>query len=71
MELNLELKSVATEIVDTMHSSRRNNHNDFMVALQRKFGDENKRELSRIEVRSWVQKDNESLQIYSIEGERL
>ena len=39
------------EILETMPASIRNNYNDLMVALQRKFGDEPKRELYRMELR--------------------
>ena len=59
MELILALKGVATEILETMPASRRNNYNDLMVALQRKFGDEYKRELYCMELR--YKKANESL----------
>ena len=45
LELTLALKGVATEILETMSANRKNNYNDLMVALQRKFGDEPKREV--------------------------
>ena len=52
----LSLKGVAAEILETMPTSRRNDYNDFLVALQRKFDDEHKRELHRMELRSRDQK---------------
>ena len=42
-----------------------------MVALQRKFGDEHKRELYRMELRCRAQKVNESLQAFAIKVEKL
>ena len=53
-----------------MSTSRRNNYNDLMVALQRKFGDEHKRELYRMKLRL-VQNANDSLQSFAMEVERL
>ena len=54
-----------------MSASRRNNYNDLMVALQRKFGDKQNRELYRIDLRCRAQKANESLQAFAMEVERL
>ena len=42
-----------------------------MVALQRKFGDERKRELYPMELRCRPQRANESLLAFAMEGERL
>ena len=64
------LKGIAAEILDTMPASCRNNY-DLMVALQRKFGDERKREVYRMELRRRAQKANESLQAFVVEVERL
>ena len=36
----LRLKGAAVELLETMPTSRRNNYNELMVALQYKFGDE-------------------------------
>ena len=51
LELILVLKCVAAEILEIMSASHRNNYNDLMSVLQRKFGDERKRELYRMELR--------------------
>ena len=64
VELILALTGVAAEILETMPISRRNNYNDIFVAFQSKFGDENKRELYRMELRWLSQKANESLQAF-------
>ena len=45
-----------------MPATSRNNYNDLIVDLQRKFGDEHKCELYHMEVRWRSQKANESLQ---------
>ena len=45
LEVILALKVVAAEILETMPASCRNNYSDLMMALQRKFCDETKREL--------------------------
>ena len=39
LELILALKGATAEILETIPTSRRNNYNELMVALQRKFGD--------------------------------
>ena len=71
MEVILALKGVASEILEIMPASRRNNYNDLMAALQRKFGDDCKRQLYRIELRCRTQKTKESLKGYAVEVERL
>ena len=71
LELILAMKGMPAEILETMPASRRNNYNDFMVALQRKFGDEHKRELYCMELKYRAQKANESLQAFAMEVERL
>ena len=71
MELILALKGAAVEILETMPASCRNNYNDIIVALQRRFDDEHKRELYRMELRCSAQTANESLQTFAMEGERL
>ena len=71
LELILALKGVAAQILETMPASSRNNYTDLMAALQRKFGDEHKRELYRMELRCRTQKADESLQAFAMEVERL
>ena len=51
VELILALKAAAAGILESIPSSRRNNYNELMVALQRKFGYEHKRQLYRMELR--------------------
>ena len=67
----LALKGTAAEIIETMPASCRSNYNDFMMALQSKFGDEHKRELYRMELKCHAQKANESLQAFVMEVDRL
>ena len=45
LELILAIKGAAAEILKTLPTSRRNNYNELMLALQRKFGYEHKRAL--------------------------
>ena len=71
LELILVLKGAAAGILETIPTSLRNNYNQLMVALQRKFGDEHKRELFRTELRCREQKANEPLQAFAMEVERL
>ena len=68
LELILALKGVAAEILETMPTSRRNNYNDLMVAIQREFDDVHKRDLYR---NCRAQKANESLQAFAMVVERL
>ena len=64
------LKGVAADILATLSASCRNNdYTDLKVALQRKFGDEHKRELYRMELRSSTQKANERLVQLTYPGE--
>ena len=65
------MKRISAEILVTMPTRCRNNYNDLMVALQRKFGDEHKSELYRMELRCRAQKANESLHAFAMEVERL
>ena len=66
------LKGVAADILATLSASCRNNdYTDLKVALQRKFGDEHKRELYRMELKCHAQKANESLQAFVMEVDRL
>ena len=58
LELILALKGVAAEILETIPTSRRNNYSVLMLALQRKFGNEHKRELYRVELKCREQKAN-------------
>ena len=69
LELILPLKGAAAG--ESIPTSRRNNYNELMVALLRKFSDEYKRELYRMELRCRAQKANESLQAFAVEVERL
>ena len=55
LELIPALRGVPTDILEAMPASRRNNYND----LKRKFSDEYKRELYRIELRCRAEKANE------------
>ena len=57
----LELKGAAAKILETTSDGSRNNYNDIMVALQRRFGEEHKRELYRMELLYRSQKANASL----------
>ena len=71
LELILELKGVAAEILKKIPASCRNNYNDIKVALQRKLGDEHKRELYHLELRCGEKTANESIQGFAMEVERL
>ena len=71
LKLILALKGAAAGILETLPTSRRNNYNELMVALQRKFGDEHKRKLYRMELMCRAQKSNESLQTFAMEVVRL
>ena len=62
MELILALKGAAAGILETIPISRRNKYNELMAVLQSKFGDEQKRELYRLDPRCRTQKPNEPLQ---------
>ena len=61
LELILALKGAAAGILETIPTSRRNNYSELMLALQRRFGDDHKRELYRMGLRCRAQKANESL----------
>ena len=45
LELILALKRAAARILETIPTSRRNDYNELMVTLQRRFGVDHKREL--------------------------
>ena len=65
LELILALKSAAAEIPETIRTCRRNNYNELMLGLQRKFGDEHKQELYGMKLRCRAQKANEPLQAFA------
>ena len=69
--LAMSIKSLAAEILETMPDSYRNKCNDLMVAFQRKFGDEHKRELRPTELRCRAQQTNKSLQAFAMEVAHL
>ena len=71
MELILALKGTAAGILETIPTSYRNNYNELMLALLRRFGVDHKRELYRMELRCRAQKANESLQAFAKEVYRL
>ena len=71
LKLILALKGATAEILRTIPNSRRNNYNELMVALQRKFDDKHKRELYPVELGWRAQKSKESLQAFEMEIERL
>ena len=58
LELIFALKDGVAEILETISASCRNSYNDLTMALQRKFGDEHKRELYRMDLRWGAQKSN-------------
>ena len=68
LEPIISLISVAAEILETVSASCRNKYNELMVALQRRFGDEHKREL---ELRICTQMANKSLPAFAMKIERL
>ena len=71
MELILALKVVATEFLETMPASRRNNYNVLMMELQIKFDDAHKQELYGMELRCRTHKVNETIQADAMEVGRL
>ena len=71
LELVLALKGAAVGILETIPTRSRNNYNELMTALQRKFGDEHKYKLYRMKLRCRTQKANESLQTFAMEVEIL
>ncbi|KNC34068.1 hypothetical protein FF38_14270 [Lucilia cuprina] len=71
IELILVLKGNASVVHESVPVSSRNNYDDIMEALQRKYGGEHKKELYRMELRGGVQKAIETLQDFALEIERL
>ena len=69
VELILALKGAA--ILEIIPTSRRKNYSELMLALQRRFGDDHKREMYRKEIRCQLQNANEPLQASAMEVERL
>ena len=61
LEIILALKNVASGILESVQTSRRNNYN----------GDEQKRELYCMELRCQEQKANDPLQAFALEVDRL
>ena len=66
LELILSLKGVAAEILETIPASRRNNYNNLMMALERKFDDEH-----IVSHGDKAQKANELLPGFAMGVERL
>ncbi|KNC24086.1 hypothetical protein FF38_06325 [Lucilia cuprina] len=56
LELILALKENASVVLESVPVSSRNNYDDIMEALQRKYGGEHKKELYRMQLRGRVQK---------------
>ncbi|KNC24232.1 hypothetical protein FF38_03285 [Lucilia cuprina] len=71
IELILALKGNASVVLESVPVSNRNNYDNIMEALQRKYGGEHKQELYRMELRGRVQNSNETLQDFALEIERL
>ncbi|GBP02819.1 hypothetical protein EVAR_71251_1 [Eumeta japonica] len=70
-EINTRFSETCAEVLETVPASCRNNYEDIVAALQRKYGGEHRKEIHRVELRGRVQKMNETLQDYALEIERL
>ncbi|XP_075168511.1 uncharacterized protein LOC142240690 [Haematobia irritans] len=71
IELLLALKGNAADVIQSIPAASRNNYNEVIAALQRKYGGEHKQDIFRMELRGRVQKSNETLQDFATEVERL
>uniref|UniRef100_A0A1I8Q3Y0 Peptidase A2 domain-containing protein n=1 Tax=Stomoxys calcitrans TaxID=35570 RepID=A0A1I8Q3Y0_STOCA len=71
IELLLALKGSAAEVLQSIPVSPRNNYEEVIASLQRKYEGEQKQDRNRMELRGRVQKLNETLQDFATEVERL
>lgn len=71
MVLMLSLRGNAANVLQSIPESGRYSFITVMSALQRRFGSEHSKQLLRIQLKSRVQKKDESLQEYALDIERL
>lgn len=69
--LMLALRGEASEVLKTLPSAAHKNYDLILATLQRRYGEEHKQDLFRIELRNRKQKPGESLQQLAADIERL
>lgn len=69
--LIVSLTGSAADVLQTIPSARRGDYEVIMDALQRKYGSEHLKQVHRLEMKSRVQRSNESLQSFAADVERL
>ncbi|XP_058976719.1 uncharacterized protein LOC131801788 [Musca domestica] len=69
--LLLALKGSAADVIQSIPVASRNNYEDVIAALERKYGGEHERNIYLMELRGRVQRANETLQDFAAEVERL
>ncbi|XP_075157143.1 uncharacterized protein LOC142230381 [Haematobia irritans] len=65
IELLLALKGNAADVIQSIPAASRNNYNEVIAALQRKYGGEHKQDVFKMELRGRVQKSNATLQDFA------